>query len=240
MSDHAILSENSIEHCCWPSVALLRGHSSIARCRRPTAGQRDYDKLRHVLARLRWPGFRQHTRYVKPPSRPPWRPDVEVVLASGQLGRSTTAFADLLATEPTPATWTRPCTPRTQAPSPSSCSPPVRPRTLRSSNTHRMWCANQQQLIDSDPGAGRASAGADRLAALEPHLAAIIKSWASVAKRRHALHRRWCSPPALIGETLRNLREIAPTVYLQRAHRKLRPSPTRWRPTKCCAATRCR
>jgi feruloyl-CoA synthase len=80
-------------------------------------------------------------------------------------------------------------------------------------NTHRMWCANQQQMRQSMP-----------VLAEEPLVLVDWLPWNHTfggnhnfgtdrLQRRHALHRRRQAEPALMGETLRNLREIAPTVY---------------------------
>src|SRR5690606_26986435 len=80
-------------------------------------------------------------------------------------------------------------------------------------NTHRMWCANQQQMLQSMPVLGEV-----------PPVLVDWLPWNHTFGGNHnfglALYNGGTlyiddgrPTPALIGETLRNLREIAPTVY---------------------------
>ena len=80
-------------------------------------------------------------------------------------------------------------------------------------NTHRMWCANQQQMLQSMP-----------VLAEEPPVLVDWLPWNHTFGGNHnfgltlynggTLYVDEGKPvPALVGETLRNLREIAPTVY---------------------------
>jgi feruloyl-CoA synthase len=81
-------------------------------------------------------------------------------------------------------------------------------------NTHGMWCAISAADAPVDAGAHRRAARAGGLAALESHFRRQPQLRPDDLQRRHALHRRrQAGAPALMGETLRNLREIAPTIY---------------------------
>ena len=80
-------------------------------------------------------------------------------------------------------------------------------------NTQRMLCSNQQMIRQCFAVPGRRAAGAGRLAAVEPHLRRQPQRRHHALQRRHALHRRRQADAGAIGETLRNLREIAPTIY---------------------------
>jgi hypothetical protein len=82
-------------------------------------------------------------------------------------------------------------------------------------NTHRMWCANQRQMTQSMPVLAEAAARAGGLAAVEPHLRRQPQlRHDGRLPRRHACTSTTASPRRRSShETLRNLREIAPTVY---------------------------
>ena len=99
--------------------------------------------------------------------------------------------------------------------SPRSCSPRARPGMPKGViNTQRMLCANQQALAQAWPFLERPAAGAGRLAAVEPHLRRQPQLQHGAAQRRHALHRRrQAGAGADRKTTVRNLREVAPTLY---------------------------
>ena len=140
--------------------------------------------------------------------------DIEVVLGTGQLdGRTITAFADLLAT---------PVTPEVDA-AMQATGPDTIVKFLFTSgstklpkaviNTQRMVCANQQQMAQSMP-----------VLVQEPPVLVDWLPWNHTFGGNHnfglvlfhggSLYIDDGKPtPALMAETLRNLREIAPTVY---------------------------
>jgi feruloyl-CoA synthase len=140
--------------------------------------------------------------------------DVEVVLAEGRLtDRACTRFADLATTPETPAVDT----------AMAATGPDTITKFLFTSgstklpkaviNTQRMWCANQQQMLQSMPVLGE-----------EPLVLVDWLPWNHTFGDNHnfgmvlyhggTLYIDDGKPtPALMHETLRNLREIAPTVY---------------------------
>jgi len=177
----------------------------------------DYDKLRHVL-KTTTPGLvfaADGVRYAKAINAAVAN-DLDVVLGMGQLeGRNTTAFADLLATPATPAVDAA-----MQATGPDSIvkflftsGSTKLPKAVI--NTQRMVCANQQQMAQSMPVLADAS---------EPPVLVDWLPWNHTFGGNHnfgmvlfhggTLYIDDGKPtPALMAETLRNLREIAPTVY---------------------------
>lgn len=211
----AILCENGLEHAMLALGCLLVGVPYCPVSPPYATVSQDYDKLRHVFDTLT-PGMvfvPDADRYGKAvlatvPA------DVEVVVAAGRLdGRATTAFDQLLATQPTPAVEA--ATDRT--------GPDTITKFLFTSgstklpkaviNTHGMWCANQQQMRQSMP-----------VLAEEPPVLVDWLPWNHTFGGNHnvgltiynggTLYIDDGKPtPALMGETLRNLREIAPTVY---------------------------
>ena len=78
-----------------------------------------------------------------------------------------------------------------------------------------MLCSNQSRLRPGLAVPRRPAAGADRLAALEPHFRRQPQFQPRAVQRRHALdRRRQARRRALIERSVANLREIAPTLYL--------------------------
>jgi feruloyl-CoA synthase len=211
----AILSENSLEHALMALGCLFAGVPHCPVSPAYSTVSQDYDKLRHVLDTLT-PGLVFATdaaRYGKAilaavPA------DTEVVTAEGTLeGRKITQWSNLLRTQATPAV--------------DAAMQRVGPDTITKFlftsgstklpkaviNTHRMWCANQQQMLQSMPVLGE-----------EPPVLVDWLPWNHTFGGNHnigltifhggTLHIDDGKPtPQLIGETLRNLREIAPTVY---------------------------
>lgn len=215
----AILSENSLEHallalaCLWvgvPYAPVSPPYSLISR---------DYSKLRHVVQTIT-PGLiwaEDGTRYAAA-LRAAASADCEVVVARhgdapALQGRAVTPFSDLLATEATPAA--------DAAQAATGADTIVKflftsgstklPKAVI--NTNRMWCANQQQMRQSMP----------TLQQEKPVLVDWLP-WNHTFGGNHnvglvlsnggTLYIDEGKPtPALVGETLRNLREIAPTLY---------------------------
>lgn len=211
----AILSENGIEHAL---VALGCLHAGVPHC--PVSPpyslvSQDFEKLRHVLATLT-PGLvfaADAARFAKAIAAAV-PPDVEVVLGEGTLqGRNTTSFEQLAATPVTPAVDAA-----LEATGPDTITKFLftsgstkLPKAVI--NTHRMWCANQQQLRQSIPALGE-----------EPPVLIDWLPWNHTFGGNHnvgivldnggTLYIDDGKPtPAGMAETLRNLREIAPTIY---------------------------
>ncbi|HVE53546.1 MAG TPA: feruloyl-CoA synthase, partial [Ramlibacter sp.] len=211
----AILCENGLEHALLALGCLYVGipHCSVSPAY-STISQ-DYDKLRHVLDTLT-PGLvfvPDAARYGKAVLATV-APDVEVVVASGTLeGRQATAWDALLQTEPTAAVEAalEKTGPDTITKFLFTSGSTKLPKAVI--NTHGMWCANQQQMRQSMP-----------VLAEEPPVLVDWRPWNHTFGGNHnvgltiynggTLYIDDGKPtPALMGETLRNLREIAPTVY---------------------------
>ncbi len=210
----AILSENSLEHALLALGCLVAGVPFVPVSPPYSLVSQDYDKLRHVL-RMTTPGlvFAADARYAKAIAAAV-PTDTEVVLAEGQLeGRTCTSFEQLCATSATAAVEAaRLATgPDTIAKFLFTSGSTKLPKAVI--NTNRMWCANQQQMCQSMP-----------VLAEEPLVLIDWLPWNHTFGGNHnfgmvvfhggTLYIDDGKPtPALMHETLRNLREIAPTVY---------------------------
>jgi feruloyl-CoA synthase len=210
----AILSENSLEHALLALGCMLAGVPFVPTSPPYSLVSVDYDKLKHVLKTVT-PGlvFAQDERYAKAISATVGA-DTEVVLHDGAVaGRTVTTFAQLCATAATDAVD------RASA----ATGPDTIVKFLFTSgstklpkaviNTNRMCCANQQQMSQSMP-----------VLREQPLVLVDWLPWNHTFGGNHnfgmviyhggTLYIDDGKPtPALIGETLRNLREIAPTVY---------------------------
>ncbi len=210
----AILSENSLEHAMLALGCMLAGVPFVPTSPPYSLVSVDYDKLKHVLKTVT-PGlvFAQDERYAKAISATVGA-DTEVVLHEGAVaGRSVTTFAQLCATPATDAVD------RASA----ATGPDTIVKFLFTSgstklpkaviNTNRMCCANQQQMSQSMP-----------VLREQPLVLVDWLPWNHTFGGNHnfgmvifhggTLYIDDGKPtPALIGETMRNLREIAPTVY---------------------------
>ena len=210
-----ILSENSIEHALLSLGCLLAGVPFVPTSPAYSLISQDYDKLRHVL-RTVTPGLvfaSDGARYGKAIAAAV-DADVEVVLVQGQVaGRTVTAFdalANTAATAAVDAAYTA-AGPDTITKFLFTSGSTKLPKAVI--NTHRMWCANQQQMAQSMP-----------VLAEEPMVLIDWLPWNHTFGGNHnfgmvvyhggSLYIDDGKPtPALMHETLRNLREIAPTVY---------------------------
>ena len=202
----AILSENDLEHALLALGCLYAGVPYCPVSPAYSTVSQDYDKLRHVLTTLT-PGLvfaADAARYGKAIAATVGT-DMEVVLGD--------AFQSLLATPPTPAVDAA-----MQATGPDTITKFLftsgstkLPKAVI--NTQGMWCANQQQMRQSMP-----------VLAEEPPVLVDWLPWNHTFGGNHnfgltvynggTLYIDDGKPtPALMGETLRNLREIAPTVY---------------------------
>ena len=209
-----ILSDNDIEHLLLALGALLAGVPFAPISPAYSLVSQDYGKLRHIFGLLT-PGlvFASSSAYGKAiaatvPAETP------VVLTEGTIdGRATSSFADLLATPPTTAVD------RAHA----QVGPDTIAKFLFTSgstklpkgviNTQRMLCSNQQMILQCFPHLAE-----------EPPVLVDWLPWNHTFGGNHnigitlynggTLYIDEGKPTAaLIGETLRNLREIAPTLY---------------------------
>ena len=210
-----ILSENTLEHALMSLGCIYAGVPYCPVSPAYATVSQDYDKLRHVLDTLT-PGLvfaADGARYGRAIAATIGA-EVEVVLAQGALeGRATTPFDALRNTPATAAV--------------DDAMHAVRPDTIAKFlftsgstkmpkpviNTHRMWCANLQQITLSMPVLAEA-----------PPVFVDWLPWNHTFGGNHnvgltlqhggTLYIDDGKPTAaLIGETLRNLREIAPTLY---------------------------
>jgi feruloyl-CoA synthase len=211
----AILSENGLEHALLALGCLYAGVPYCPVSPAYSTVSQDYDKLRHVLDTLT-PGLvfaADGARYAKAIAATV-KPGTEVVLAQGEVpGREATRWSRLLDTAPTPAVDAA-----MQATGPDTITKFLftsgstkLPKAVI--NTHGMWCANQQQMRQSMP-----------VLAEEPPVLVDWLPWNHTFGGNHnvglviynggSLYIDDGKPtPALMGETLRNLREVAPTLY---------------------------
>ncbi|MFZ3120543.1 MAG: feruloyl-CoA synthase, partial [Variovorax sp.] len=210
----ALLSENSLEHAMLALGCLYVGIPYCPVSPPYSLVSKDFEKLRHVMATLT-PGlvFATDTRYAAAIAAAV-PPDTEVVLAGGSLeGRTVTPLSALMATEPTSAVEAalHATHPGTITKFLFTSGSTKNPKAVI--NTHRMWCANQAQLRASIPALGE-----------EPPVLVDWLPWNHTFGGNHnvgivldnggTLYIDDGRPtPAGIAETLRNLREIAPTVY---------------------------
>ena len=210
-----ILSENDLEHALLALGCMLAGVPFAPTSPPYSLVSQDFEKLRHVINTV-LPGLvfaSDAARYGKA-IQATVGADVEVVLTSGEIeGRSTTSFAELLATPATAAVDAAIAAtgPDTIVKFLFTSGSTKLPKAVI--NTQRMWCANQQQMAQSMP-----------VLAQEPLVLVDWLPWNHTFGGNHnfgmvlyhggTLYIDDGKPtPALMAQTLRNLREIAPTVY---------------------------
>ncbi len=210
----AILSENSLEHAQLAVACLIAGVPFVPVSPPYSLVSQDHDKLKHVLATVT-PGlvFAQDPRYAKAIAATVGL-DTEVVLAEGSLSdRKHLMLSELQATAAGAAVD------RAMA----ATGPDTITKFLFTSgstklpkaviNTQRQWCANQQQMVQSMPVLAD---GPMVLVDWLPwnHTFGGNHNFGMVLYHGGTLYIDDGKPtPALMAETLRNLREIAPTVY---------------------------
>jgi feruloyl-CoA synthase len=199
----AILSENGLEHALLALGCLYAGVPYCSVSPAYSTISQDFEKLRHVLGTLT-PGLvfaADPARYAK------------AIAATVGADVEVADFGALLATEATSAVDAamRATGPDTIAKFLFTSGSTKLPKAVI--NTHGMWCANQQQMRQSMP-----------VLADEPPVLVDWLPWNHTFGGNHnfgltlynggTLYIDDGKPvPALVGETLRNLREIAPTVY---------------------------
>ena len=209
-----ILSENSLEHVMMALACMMVG---IAYCPVSPAYatvSKDFDKLKHILRTLT-PGLvmaADAQRYGTA-IESCVTDDVDVVLVNGELKRPYTRFSEWLQTKDTPAVddAMHATGPDTVVKFLFTSGSTNLPKGVI--NTHRMWCANQQQMWQSMPVLGES---APVLVDWLPwnHTFGGNHNVGLVLFHGGSLFIDDGKPiPALMPETLRNLREIAPTVY---------------------------
>ena len=211
----AILSENGLEHALLALGCLLVGVPYCPVSPAYSTVSQDFDKLRHVLTTLTpglvfVPDVRRYSRAVLAAVPA----DIEVVAVDGTIeGRKTTPWTSLLQTQPTSAVEAAMARtgPETITKFLFTSGSTKLPKAVV--NTHGMWCANQQQMRQSMP-----------VLTEEPPVLVDWLPWNHTFGGNHnvgltiynggTLYIDDGKPtPALMGETLRNLREIAPTIY---------------------------
>jgi feruloyl-CoA synthase len=210
-----MLSENDLEHALLSLGCLVAGVPQCTVSAAYSTVSKDYDKLRHAVNTLT-PGlvFASSGERFAPAIEATVGADVEVVLIEGTLpGRTATPFSALLGTEPTPsvdaahAAITRDSIAKFMFTSGSTRAPKA------VIITHGMWTANLQQMNQSIPVLVE-----EDLVLVDwlpwNHIFGGNHNFGIVIYNGGTLYLDEGRPtPAGMAETIRNLREIAPTVY---------------------------
>ena len=209
-----ILSENSLEHALLALGCMVAGVPFVPTSPPYSLISQDYDKLKHVL-RTVTPGmvFASDTRYAKAIAATV-SSDMEIVMNEGGIeGQQVTSFEALCQT---------PATSQVDA-AIAATGPDTIVKFLFTSgstkmpkaviNTQRLWCANQQQMMQSMPVLAEAP-----LVLVDwlpwNHTFGGNHNFGMVVFHGGTMYIDDGKPtPTLMHETLRNLREIAPTVY---------------------------
>jgi feruloyl-CoA synthase len=214
----AILSENSLEHALLAIGCMTVGVPYCSVSPAYSLMSQDFEKLRHVLATIT-PGLvyaSDWARYGKA-MHATLNSSTEVVtntIAKDSINAwATTAFDSLLSIKASPqvAQTMQATHGDTIVKFLFTSGSTKLPKAVI--NTQRMWCANQQQMAQSMP-----------CLTAEPPVLVDWLPWNHTFGGNHnfgltiyhggTLYIDDGKPvPALIGETLRNLREIAPTQY---------------------------
>ena len=211
----AILSDNDLEQLLLGLGAMLAGVPFAPISAAYSTLSQDHGKLKHILGVLT-PGlvFASSASAFGKAITAAVPADVSVVLTSGSIeGRKTLSFDDLLATAPTAQVDA----------AHAKVGPDSIAKFLFTSgstklpkgviNTQRMLCSNQQMILQCFP-----SLGQERPVLIDwlvwNHTFGGNHNVGLTLYNGGTLYIDEGKPvPALIGETLRNLREIAPTVY---------------------------
>ena len=213
-----MLSENDLDHALLSLACLYVGVPYCSTSPAYSTISTDHGKLKHVMATLT-PGLvfaSDGARYARAiDAAVPADCDVVLSQVNGYARASgkVFTFAELLATEATAAVDEAAArvTPDTIAKFLFTSGSTKLPKAVI--NTHRMWCANQQQMRQSMTPLTQ-----DPLVLVDwlpwNHTFGGNHNFGMVVYNGGTLYIDDGKPvPALMGETLRNLREIAPTVY---------------------------
>lgn len=214
-----ILSDNGIDHALLALGCIYAGIPFSPASPAYSTISKDYGKLRHVIDTLT-PGLiwaEDGDRYG--PALAATAPaGCEIAVSRNAdhphlKGRRATLLAELLATEPTPAIDAAQAatTADTIVKFLFTSGSTKLPKAVI--NTNRMWCANQQQMRQSMPILTE-----ERPVLIDwlpwNHTFGGNHNFGMVLHNGGTLYIDEGKPtPALVGETLRNLREIAPTMY---------------------------
>ena len=209
-----ILSENSLEHALLALGCMVAGVPFVPTSPPYSLISQDYDKLKHVL-RTVTPGmvFASDARYAKAIAATV-SSDMEIVMYEGGIeGQQVTSFEALCQTTATSQVDAAIAAtgPDTIVKFLFTSGSTKMPKAVI--NTQRLWCANQQQMMQSMP-----------VLAESPLVLVDWLPWNHTFGGNHnfgmvvfhggTMYIDDGKPtPALMHETLRNLREIAPTVY---------------------------
>jgi feruloyl-CoA synthase len=210
-----VLSDNDLEHLLIGLGAMLAGVPYAPVSAAYSLLSQDYGKLRHIFATVS-PGlvFASSGSAFGKAISATVSPGVPVVLTTGAIeGRATLRFDELLATVATDevdAAHAR-VGPDTIAKFLFTSGSTKLPKAVI--NTQRMLCSNQQMILQCFPSLGQT-----------PPVLVDWLPWNHTFGSNHnvgltiynggTIYIDEGKPtPALIGETLRNLREIAPTIY---------------------------
>jgi feruloyl-CoA synthase len=209
-----ILSENSLEHALLALGCMVAGVPFVPTSPAYSLISQDYDKLKHVL-RTVTPGmvFASDERYAKAIAATVSN-DMEIVMNEGGVeGKQVTSFEALCQTPATAQVDTAIAAtgPDTIVKFLFTSGSTKLPKAVI--NTQRLWCANQQQMTQSMPVlAEQALVLVDWLP--WNHTFGGNHNFGMVVFHGGTLYIDDGKPtPTLMHETLRNLREIAPTVY---------------------------
>jgi feruloyl-CoA synthase len=211
----AILSENDLEHLLLGLGAMLAGVAYAPISSAYSTVSQDFGKLRHIVSLLT-PGlvFASSASGYARAITATVAAEIPVVLTQGSIdGRRCLAFDDLLATPASAAVDAAHAAvgPDTIAKFLFTSGSTKAPKAVIT--TQRMLCANQQQILQCFPELGA-----------EPPVLVDWLVWNHTFGGSHnvglvlynggTLYIDDGRPTAaLVGQTLRNLREIAPTVY---------------------------
>ncbi|MEY3886088.1 MAG: hypothetical protein RL650_180 [Pseudomonadota bacterium] len=209
-----ILSENSLEHALLALGCMVAGVPFVPTSPPYSLISQDYDKLKHVL-RTVTPGmvFASDARYAKAIAATV-SGDMEIVMNEGGVeGKQVTTFESLCNTSATAQVDAAVAAtgPDTIVKFLFTSGSTKLPKAVI--NTQRLWCANQQQMAQSMPILAEAP-----LVLVDwlpwNHTFGGNHNFGMVVFHGGTMYIDDGKPtPALMHETLRNLREIAPTVY---------------------------
>jgi len=210
-----ILSENDLEHAMLALAAMHVGIPYAPVSPAYSLISQDNERLRFITGLLT-PGlvFAAHGERYARAIRAAVAPDTELVVSEAPpAGRAHTAFASLAAVHPTAQVDAAHAAvgPATIAKFLFTSGSTQQPKAVI--NTHGMLCSNQQMLVQCMP-----------FMAEEPPVLVDWLPWNHTFGGNHnfglalynggTLYIDEGKPvPQLIGETVRNLREIAPTIY---------------------------